>query len=164
MRGCREQGGIRGQTRDGAVTPTVHSPRMPIEDLLDQEITGEVIAAFYDVYRELGFGFLEHVYALAMERELITRGRQVGREVSVQIRYKGTVLTSQRIDMIVDEKVVVEIKSASMLPMTAERQTLNYLRSSNLEVGLRLHFGPTPKFYRLICSHRGHRHQSTSTA
>jgi GxxExxY protein len=138
---------------------------MANEELIAREITEQVIGAFYEVYRELGFGFLEHVYVLAMERELMARGRQVGREVSVQVRYKGVLLTSQRIDMIVDEKVVVEIKSTSILPTTAERQTLNYLRASNLEVGLLLHFGPTAEFHRFVCSHRarGRRHPVSST-
>lgn len=71
-------------------------------------------------------------------------------------RYRGDVLTSQRIDMIVDEKVVVEIKSTHVLPPTAKRQTLNYLRATMLEVGLLLHFGPEPKFYRFIQSNQNH--------
>ena len=120
--------------------------------LIQQDTTGHVIGAFFDVYFALGFGFLEHVYSLALERELMERGRLVGREVSIPIFYKGNSLTSQRVDMIVDERVVVEIKSTYVLPPTAKRQTLNYLRSTNLEVALILHFGPEPKFYRLVHS------------
>ena len=121
--------------------------------LIQQDTTGQIIGAFFDVYFALGFGFLEHVYSLALERELMERRRLVGREVSIPIFYKGSALTSQRVDMIVDERVVVEIKATYVLPPT-KRQTLNYLRSTNLEVALILHFGPEPKFYRLVHSNK----------
>jgi GxxExxY protein len=124
-------------------------------DLLERETTRDVIGAFYDVYNSLGYGFLEHVYSLALERELVARGRQVGREVSVPIHYKGEVLTAQRVDMLVDEKVVVEIKSTPTLPAIARRQTLNYLRATRLEVALILHFGPNARFDRLIHTNKG---------
>lgn len=90
--------------------------------LLERDTTDQVIGAFFDVYNTLGFGFLEHVYSIALERELMARGRLVGREVSIPIQYKGDVLTSQRLDMVVDERVVVEIKSTQVLPpMRRER-------------------------------------------
>ena len=119
-------------------------------ELLERETTSEIIGAFYDVYGKLGFGFLEHVYSHALERELVARGRIVAREVSIQIFYDGEALTTQRLDMIVDESVVVEVKSTATLPPFAQRQTLNYLRASTLQVGLILHFGPEPRFYRLV--------------
>jgi GxxExxY protein len=122
------------------------------EELRQREITHQVIGSFFEVYNALGFGFLEHVYSLALERELRSRGLAVGREVSSQIWYKGDVLTSQRVDLIVEEKVLVEIKSTYVLPPAARRQMLNYLRATNLEVALLLHFGPDAKFYRLIHS------------
>ena len=109
-----------------------------------------MIGAFFDVYNTLGYGFLEHVYNLALERELLARGHRVGREVSVNIYYKGVILPSQRLDFIVDEKLSVESKATQLLPAWAEPQLYNYLRATNLKVGLLLHFGPEPKFYRLI--------------
>jgi GxxExxY protein len=122
--------------------------------LLERETTNVVIGAFYEVYNALGFGFLEHVYSLALERVLIGRGRLVGREVSVPVWFQGEILTSQRIDLIVDEKVVVEVKASHILPPTAQRQTTNYLRATRLEVALLLHFGPKPRFYRLVQTNR----------
>jgi GxxExxY protein len=124
------------------------------ENLLERETTNVVIGAFYEVYNALGFGFLEHVYSLALERVLIGRGRLVGREVSVPVWFQGEILTSQRIDLIVDEKVVVEVKASHILPPTAQRQTTNYLRATRLEVALLLHFGPKPRFYRLVHTNR----------
>ena len=122
------------------------------DSLLEQELTRDIIGAFYEVYNHLGFGFLEQVYALALERELVARGRKVQREVDVPIFYKGEFLTKQRVDMIVDERVILEIKSTSLLPALAKRQTLNYVRASSLSVALLLHFGAEPAFYRFVHS------------
>lgn len=118
--------------------------------LLEERLTHSVIGAFYAVYNTLGYGFLEHVYILALERELLARGHRVGREVGVQIMYKGEELTYQRLDMIVDDTLVVEAKSTPRLPPSAARQLFNYLRATRLQVGLLLYFGPKPNFYRLV--------------
>ncbi len=120
--------------------------------LIEERLTHSIIGAFYDVYKTLGFGFLEHVYVLALERELLARNHRVAREVSVRIMYKGEELCTQRLDMIVDEKVVVETKSTHDLPSIAHRQLYSYLRATKLEVGLLFHFGRKPGFYRLVCS------------
>lgn len=124
---------------------------MPSARLPEETLTRSVIGAFYDVYNELGFGFLEHVYVMAMERELRARGHQVDREVSVRVFYKGDELATQRLDMVVDGKVIVEAKSTYVLNKAAPRQVYNYLRATNLDVGLLFHFGPRPSFFRLIC-------------
>jgi GxxExxY protein len=122
---------------------------MPIE-LIERELTHSIIGAFYEVYRTLGVGFLEHLYSLGLERELRERGHRVAREVLVEVVYKGVPLGNQRLDMIVDDRVVVEIKSSPTLPAIARRQLVNYLRCTSLEVGLLLHFGVTPEFHRFI--------------
>ena len=118
--------------------------------LLEERLTHSVIGAFYQVYNAFGFGFLEHVYTLALEREIRARGHMVGREVHVPVFYKGEELTKQRIDMIVDESLIVEAKATTTLHKSASRQVYNYLCASRLQVGLLLHFGPEPAFYRLI--------------
>jgi GxxExxY protein len=123
---------------------------MTIERLIEREITRDIIGAFYEVYNQLGFGFLEFIYALALEKELLRRGRSVAREAAVPVIYKGEILANQRVDMIVDDKVMVEIKSTEVLHRKAPRLTLNYLRSTPLEVALLLHFGPEPRFYRFV--------------
>jgi GxxExxY protein len=122
--------------------------------LLEERLTHSIIGAFFEVYNTLGFGFLEHVYVMALERELLERGHRVAREVSVHVSYKGHVLAVQRIDMIVDEKLVVETRSGVELPGAAQRQLLNYLRATKLEVGLLLHFGLEPHFHRLVSSNK----------
>ena len=119
--------------------------------LIEERLTHSVIGAFYEVYRHLGFGFVEYLYAMALERELVAKGHCVAREVHVGVRYKGEELGKQRIDMLVDQRLIVEAKAALDLPKGARFQLYNYLRATNLEVGLLLHFGPEPKFYRMIC-------------
>ena len=124
------------------------------EMLLHDSLTRSIIGAFFEVYNQLGFGFLEQVYVLALEDELKARGHLVARQVGVNVAYKNRVIAVQRLDMVVDELVVVEIKSSRTLPEMAARQVHNYLRASRLELGLLLHFGPKASFFRLISSNR----------
>ena len=117
---------------------------LPLEELIYS-----VIGAFFEVYNTLGYGFLEHLYLKALERELLARGHKVSREVWVSVMYKGEELGKQRLDMVVDDCIVIEIKSTYDLPKSATRQVFNYLRATDLKTGLLLHFGPEPKFFRL---------------
>jgi GxxExxY protein len=118
-------------------------------DLVEEALTRCVIGCFFDVYNTLGFGLLENLYAKALEWELVNRGHRVVREFGVRVAYKGIDLGLQRLDLVVDETLVIEIKSTHDLPKAAIRQVHNYLRVSNLEIGLLLHFGPAPRFYRV---------------
>lgn len=119
--------------------------------LIESRLTHSVIGAFYEVYNTLGYGFLERIYVMALERELREKGHQVSRKVAIRVRYKGVELGIQRMDMVVDERLLVETKSTEVLPKIASRQVYNYLRATGLEVGLLLHFGPEPAFHRIIC-------------
>jgi GxxExxY protein len=130
-----------------------HRESMPNEPLIEEQLTESVIGAYYDVYNTLGFGFLEQVYTMALERELRARGHAVSREVYVSVRYKDEELCKQRIDMIVDDRLIIETKSTELLHKSALRQVYNYLRATQLQVGLLLHFGPEPAFYRQVHSH-----------
>jgi len=117
--------------------------------LLYEELTYAIISAFFEVYNTLGFGFLERIYVEALTRELRRRGHKVAREVYVHVFYKGDDLGTQKVDMIVDDKCIVEIKSTYHLHPAATRQVHSYLKSTHLDVGLLLHFRPEPKFYRM---------------
>jgi GxxExxY protein len=123
---------------------------MTTDTMAERETSSHVIGAFFEVYTTLGFDFLERVYSDALAIELMDRGRTVRREVMVPIWYKGRRIAPQRVDMIVDERVLVEIKSTTSLPAAADRQLLNYLRASPLPVGLLLHFGPKARFHRRV--------------
>jgi GxxExxY protein len=122
--------------------------------LLNADVTSEIIGAFFEVYNELGSGLLETVYAAAVEDELGRRGRRVDREQWIATSYKGRVIARQRVDMIVDRCVIVEIKASELLPRFAERQLMSYLAATTFEVGLILHFGPEAKFHRLVSVNR----------
>jgi len=124
---------------------------MALGELFMERRTHSIIGAFYEVYNTLGFGFAEHLYVKALERELLARGHRVAREFLVSVYYKGEELGTQRLDMVVDGVIVVESKSTYVLSPGAKRQTYNYLRCTNLNVGLLLHFGPKPKVHRLYC-------------
>ena len=104
-------------------------------------LTGEIIGAAIEVHRELGPGLLESIYEAAFCRELEIRNLRYRRQVPVTISYKGEVIKGQRIDLVVRERVVVEVKSLQILPPVAVAQVLSYLRASKLKKGLILNFG-----------------------
>jgi GxxExxY protein len=128
--------------------------------LYEEALTESAIGAFFDVYNTLGFGFLENVYVNALHYELTERGHKVARQFAVRVRYKGREIARQRLDLVVDNKLVIEIKSAYDLHPAAARQLYNYLRATDLEVGLLLHFGPKPRMERLISVNRDHANNS----
>lgn len=109
-----------------------------------------ILSAFFRVYNRMDYGFLESHYASALERELRQMGHVVSREHAVQVFYEGEEIGFHRLDMVVDSVVVVELKSTQILSQLARRQLYNYLRATNLEVGLLLHFGPTPRFQKVF--------------
>src|SRR6476659_6795102 len=119
-------------------------PLLPLEDLIYS-----IVGAFFEAYNTLGYGFLEYLYLMALERELLARGHKVAREVWVSVMYKGVELGKQRLDMVIDDCIVIEIKSTYDLPRNATRQLFNYLRATDLKCGLLFHFGPEPRFFRV---------------
>src|SRR5687768_7690596 len=102
--------------------PRAHIVPMVQGELIHARLTQSVIGAFFDVYNELDVGYLECLYAAALERELLGRGHRVAREVRVMVFYKGAELGCQRLDMVVDDLLVVEIKSTAELHADAWRQ------------------------------------------
>jgi GxxExxY protein len=122
------------------------------ESLPHGEITGAIIGAFYEVYNILRPGYLEAVYARAMELELTWRNIAHVREAHVDVYYTGHVVGVYRPDFLVAGRVVVELKATQAIGDADKRQLLNYLRGTELEVGLLLHFGPEAKFHRIIRS------------
>lgn len=120
------------------------------DQLLERELTGEIIGAFYECYNVLRFGLLESVYRRALAVELRSRGVRVAEESPLEVTYKGVVVGSFRVDLLIENRVVVEAKATAVLGPTDKRQLLNYLSATNLKVGLLLHFGPEAKFFRFV--------------
>ena len=120
--------------------------------LLCEGLTRTVIGAFYRVYSGLGYGLLENAYVGALQVELTRLGLDVRRELPIDAFYEGIPVGHYRIDLLVSDVLIVEVKTASSITENDERQLRNYLRCSNLEVGLLLNFGPSPKFRRFVYS------------
>lgn len=89
---------------------------MARDELIEERLTDSIIGAYFEVYNRLGYGFFEAAYTRALMIELADRGHHVAREVAVDLYYKGHNIGRQRVDLIVDEKVIVEIKSTEILP------------------------------------------------
>ncbi|HEY9229166.1 MAG TPA: GxxExxY protein [Gemmatimonadaceae bacterium] len=122
--------------------------------LLHAATTQGILDAFREVHRTFGFGYREFIYSLAMERELIARGHRVRREVPIMIYFRGEPLATQKVDMLVDEVVIVENKATEQLHPSANPILFSYLCSSDLEVGMLLHFGHEAAFQRILCENR----------
>ena len=109
--------------------------------MTDNEITYEIRGAVYDVYKELGPGLLESVYEEALCFELEQRGLTVERQVQVPIKYKGNVLkTELRLDLLVENQIILELKSVEEMKKVFSKQLLTYLRLMNKKVGLLVNF------------------------
>ncbi len=107
-----------------------------------QDVTQQIVDAFYAVYNSLGYGFLERVYENSMAIELRARGLKAQQQAPIQVYYRGEVVGEYFADLLIEDKIIVELKAvASLLPIH-EAQLLNYLKATPFEVGLLLNFGP----------------------
>jgi len=122
--------------------------------LLHGDISASIIDSFFDVHKELGFGFREYIYSRALQRLLIAKGHKVEREVRVLVYFPGDPLAYERMDMLVDDKVAIENKAREPLDPDAQGQLFGALSATNLEVGLLLHFGKRARFYRVFFENR----------
>jgi GxxExxY protein len=113
-------------------------------------LTESIIGVFYEVYNELGFGFLESVYRKALKLSLEEKGLTVEAELPVPVFFRGTNVGDFRADLVVNHAILLELKTAETIIMPHEAQLLNYLRATSLEVGLILNFGPRPQVRRLL--------------
>jgi GxxExxY protein len=118
--------------------------------LKHSELTEKIIGVFYDVYNELGHGFLESTYAEAMLIALQESGMTVARELPVPVWFRGKRVGQYFADLMIDGAVLLELKAVRTLESAHEAQLLHYLRATEIEVGLLLNFGTRPQFRRLL--------------
>ena len=118
--------------------------------LKHRDLTEKIIGTFYDVYNELGHGFLESVYEQALAIALAQAGMKVERQVAISVSFRGQKIGDFRADMMVGGNVLLELKAARTIDQAHEKQLLNYLRATDIEVGLLLNFGVSPQFRRLV--------------
>ncbi len=115
-----------------------------------KELTGEIINAAHTVHNALGYGFLEKVYHKSLFIELRKRGYSVESEKPIEVRYNNQVVGDFFADLLVENKVVVEIKATDKYANVFEAQLLNYLKAAGLEVGLIINFGPSVEVKRMV--------------
>ncbi len=118
--------------------------------LKHSEITEKIIKVFFEVYNELGHGFLESVYERSLEIALNSLGLKVCRQIQIPVWFRGQCVGDFTADMLVSDCVLLELKAARALDSSHQAQLLNYLRATEMEVGLLLNFGLKPEFKRLI--------------
>ena len=124
------------------------------KNYLYTDLTREIIGAFYTVYNNLGFGFLEKVYHNAMLIELKKLGITYKSEQPIKVYYDDVIVGEYIADIIVDNKVVVELKAVSKLNQKHEVQLVNYLKGTGIPVGLLLNFGEEPDQRRKVLSRK----------
>lgn len=118
------------------------------------ELTDKIIKANYKVYNTLGYGFLEKVYENAMFIELKKMNLFVQKQKNISVFYESEEVGDYYADLIVDEKVIVELKAAEGLCEEHECQLINYLKATEIEVGLLFNFGKQPELRRKIFSNK----------
>jgi GxxExxY protein len=128
-------------------------------EIVEKELSYLIVKAFFEVYNELGFGFLEQIYARALEIVLRRLGLNVERELPVPVVFEGEQIGFHRVDMVVERRVLIEIKACERLADTSHQQVRNYLsafqRSGHaVQLGILLHFGPKAKYYRHLPGRR----------
>lgn len=118
--------------------------------MLYEELTGKIIGAFYQVYNDLGYGFLEKVYENALAHKLRQAGLTVQQQHPIRVYYEGLIVGDFYADMLIDERVILELKTAEAIAPAFQAQLINYLKATPIELGLLLNFGPKPEFKRQL--------------
>lgn len=115
-----------------------------------QDLTATIIKCYYNVFNQLGYGFLEKVYENAMLIELARNNIQATQQEKIEVFFRGKRVGLYFADLLVERKVIVELKSAEAITDEHETQLINYLKATEIEVGLVLNFGPKAEFRRKI--------------
>jgi GxxExxY protein len=117
---------------------------------LHQDLTDRIIGCFYEVYNTLGYGFLEKVYERSLMVEILQANLVARNQIPVKVRYKGECVGNYYADIVVNDTVIIEIKALESIAREHELQLVNYLKATDIEVGLLLNFGKKPEIRRKI--------------
>lgn len=123
-----------------------------------RELTQTIIGIFFEVYNELGHGFLESVYEKSFQLALTSHGLNVLTQIEVPVWFRGQQVGDFSADMLVERCVLLELKAGRALDSSHEAQLLNYLRATEIEVGMLFGFGIKPEFKRLAYDNRRKQH------
>lgn len=122
------------------------------------DLTSKILRCYYTVYNELGYGFLEKVYEKALLLELRKSGLIAQRQTRLCVYYDNVEVGEYFADIIVNDVIILEIKAAEGILEVHKAQLTNYLKATNIEVGLLLNFGKTPQFKRKVFSNKYKKH------
>jgi len=128
-----------------------------MENLLHSNVTGDILKAFYKVYNALGYGFLEKVYENALSLDLREMNYKVIQQKPINVYYRGALVGEYFADLIVADCVIVELKAKESINDAHISQLINYLKATEIEVGLLLNFGRKPEYKRKVFSNDGKR-------
>jgi GxxExxY protein len=134
------------------------------EPLKHSELTDKIIGTFYEVYNEPGFGFLESVYEEAMLTALEAKGLKVEQQVPIPVWFRGKKIGSFKADLIINDLVIIELKAVTVIDNAHIAQLLNYLRATEIEVGLVLNFGHKAEFRRKAFDNNRKKRASNSSS
>lgn len=123
---------------------------MPNEQFLHADLTKTIIGTFYEVYNELGHGFIESVYENSLAIALRAKGHEVHQQIAIPVWFRGKKVGDFDADILVDKLVLLELKVAKSIEDAHIAQLLNYLKATPIEVGLLLNFGQRPEFKRVV--------------
>ncbi|MEE4271425.1 MAG: GxxExxY protein [Thermoanaerobaculales bacterium] len=119
-----------------------------------EELTRRIIEAFFNVHNELGYGFLEKVYENALCVAFEESGLEFEQQVPVKVEYRGRLVGEYVVDLVVEGRVIIEVKAVQAVVRKHEAQLVNYLKATGIEVGLILNFGPSAKVVRKVLTRR----------
>ena len=123
-----------------------------MENLIQKELTNKILKSYYKVYNTLGFGFLEKVYENALMIELEKNGIEAIKQKPIKVFYDNQLIGEYFADIMVEESIILELKAVEYLIEEHENQLINYLKSTNIEIGLLLNFGKKPEIRRKFFS------------
>ena len=115
-----------------------------------QDLTKKIISCFYNVYNELGYGFLESVYENSIIKEFKKKNLKVQNQKEIDVYYRNEIVGNFIADIIVDDKIIIEVKAVKELKQIHEVQLVNYLKATKIEVGLLVNFGEKLEFKRKV--------------
>ncbi|CAM3575900.1 hypothetical protein FSS13T_06450 [Flavobacterium saliperosum S13] len=121
-----------------------------MSNFLHKRRTEAILKTFYEVYNTLGYGFLEKVYQNSMYFELLSQGFKVEAQKQIKVYYKEKVVGEYFADLVIDDVIIVELKACECLMDAHKAQLINYLKATQIELGMLLNFGETPEFKRYI--------------
>ena len=131
------------------------------EQFRHSELTKAIIGCFYEVYNELDFGFIESVYENSLCHALPAKGLEVHQQIAIPVWFRGKQVGDFDADIMVNRLVLLELKTARSIEPAHLAQLMNYLKATEIEVGLLLNFGPKPEFRRVVF---GNDRKSTAAA